>query len=211
MPFEIFDYRKDLKNVLVTPQIRARFLKIEPGEVHDMHSHDLGHEIFLILKGRLKFFIEGSEETVSEGELCIATPDQIHQVKNETNECVIMYLSVTPHIQPTHTGRGKDGRRHPTKFLESINYDITTNDKIPIEKLIDLFINATEKVKSTSSIASGNIESIAPDLKQALSQNKLDEADRIRELIWNHIRQMHKDLNKLSELWNDLAPRAGSV
>ena len=55
MSFAIYDYHndEDIRNVLVTPQIRSRFLRMEPGSVADIHSHDLGHEIFLILEGRV--------------------------------------------------------------------------------------------------------------------------------------------------------------
>ena len=59
MSFAIYDYHndEDIRNVLVTPQIRSRFLRMEPGSVADIHSHDLGHEIFLILEGRVIFEI----------------------------------------------------------------------------------------------------------------------------------------------------------
>ena len=52
MAFQIFDFRNErhIKNLLVTPHIRSRFLRMKPGQVADMHSHDLGHEIFLILQ-----------------------------------------------------------------------------------------------------------------------------------------------------------------
>ena len=52
MSFQIFDYRNEdhIKNLLVTPNIRSRFLRMEPGQVAGRHSHDLGHEIFLILQ-----------------------------------------------------------------------------------------------------------------------------------------------------------------
>ena len=30
MGFPVYDYRRDVRNVLVTPQIRSRFLKMEP-------------------------------------------------------------------------------------------------------------------------------------------------------------------------------------
>ena len=53
MPYAIYDYRRDVKNLFVTPQIRGRFLRMEPGEVHARHSHDLGHEVFLIAPGVL--------------------------------------------------------------------------------------------------------------------------------------------------------------
>ena len=48
MAFKVFDYRRDIKNLIVTPQIRSRFLKMEPGQYNQRHSHDLGYEMFLI-------------------------------------------------------------------------------------------------------------------------------------------------------------------
>ena len=64
MSFQIFDYRNEdhIKNLLVTPNIRSRFLRMEPGQVAGRHSHDLGHEIFLILQGSCIFDIEGEEQ-----------------------------------------------------------------------------------------------------------------------------------------------------
>ena len=41
MGFPVYDYRTDIRNVLVTPQIRSRFLKMEPGQSAQLHSHDL--------------------------------------------------------------------------------------------------------------------------------------------------------------------------
>ena len=52
MPFEVYDFRDVNKNVLTTPEIRARLYHMEPGQVDRLHSHDLGHEIFLILEGK---------------------------------------------------------------------------------------------------------------------------------------------------------------
>src|SRR5688572_5677652 len=59
MPYAIYDYRHDIRNFVITPQLRSRFLRMEPGEVHGRHSHDLGHEIFLILQGRCRMEIDG--------------------------------------------------------------------------------------------------------------------------------------------------------
>ena len=72
MSFSVFDYKKDLANLFVSPHIRARFLRIEPGEIHGMHSHDLGHEVFFILEGHLTFYIDGEEQTLGPGQLCVA-------------------------------------------------------------------------------------------------------------------------------------------
>src|ERR1041385_4040945 len=96
MGFQVFDYRTDIRNLLVTPQIRARFLRMEPGQVAAMHSHDLGHEVFLVLQGRALFTISGEEREVGPGQLCLALADEIHQVRCVSEEPLIMYLSVTP-------------------------------------------------------------------------------------------------------------------
>ena len=54
---------------VVTPQIRSRFLKMEPGQSAQRHSHDLGHEIFLILEGRVEFEIDGEIEALGPGQM----------------------------------------------------------------------------------------------------------------------------------------------
>ena len=98
MGFPVYDYRTDIRNVLVTPQIRSRFLKMEPGQSAQLHSHDLGHEIFLILEGRVEFEIEGETEELGPGQMCVALADQPHTVRVLGDEPMTMYLSVTPHI-----------------------------------------------------------------------------------------------------------------
>ena len=92
MAFEIFDFRKEehIKNLLVTPHIRSRFLRMQPGAVANLHSHDLGHEIFLILQGRCIFYIAGSEQELCAGQLCVALADEIHQVRAIGDEPMVM-------------------------------------------------------------------------------------------------------------------------
>ena len=211
MNFKIFDYRKDLHNLFVTPQIRSRFLKINPGDIHDLHSHDLGHEIFFIIEGELLFYIDGSEQTVKSGQLCIAKSGEIHQVKNQTDQDVIMYLSVTPHIQPTHTGRDKNGKSHSVKFLPSKVYDTCTDEDTPISELIDNFTSAVDKLAKTSSVAAHRFDHLSTELKHSISRDDINNMDIVREQMWNEIREIHVDLYKLSDLWNDLAPRSGTV
>jgi len=211
MSFSIFDYRKDLANLLVSPHIRARFLRIEPGEIHGMHSHDLGHEVFFILEGRLTFYIDSEEQTLGPGQLCVALADQIHQVRNNGDEPVYMYLSVTPHIQPTHTGRDADGTRHPTRFVASSSYDVVTDESTPIDELID---DVTAKAESLADSARKGAETsrqLGAQLKDALSNRDAEEAVQLREALWERLRQTHRDLYALSDRWNDLAPRAGKL
>lgn len=211
MSFSIFDYRKDLANLLVSPHIRARFLRIEPGEIHGMHSHDLGHEVFFILEGRLTFYIDDEEQTLRPGQLCVALADQIHQVRNNGDEPVYMYLSVTPHVQPTHTGRDADGKRHPTRFVASSSYDVVTDESTPIDELIDDVTAKAESLADSARKGAKTSRQLGAQLKDALSNGDAEEAVQLREALWERLRQTHRDLYALSDRWNDLAPRAGKL
>ena len=113
MPIEVYDFHnlEDHTHVLVTPQIRARLLRIEPSAAPaavgsrrgGFHTHDLGHEIFLILQGRCLMEIEDEAVELAPGQLCYARVDQPHRASVIGDEPVVMYLSVTPHIRPTPT------------------------------------------------------------------------------------------------------------
>ena len=81
MGFPVYDFREDVRNVLVTPQIRSRFLRMEPGQVARRHSHDLGHEVFLVLSGRAEFEIEGETAELGPGQMCVVLADQLHAVR----------------------------------------------------------------------------------------------------------------------------------
>ncbi len=74
MGFTVYDCRKDIRNILVTPQMRARFCRMEPGSgSHDQfHTHDLGHEIFIILSGWVEFKINGEITGSGSNVLCLS-------------------------------------------------------------------------------------------------------------------------------------------
>src|SRR5437763_15894207 len=95
MSFAVYDFRTDVRNLLVTPQIRSRFLRMEPGQVARRHSHDLGHEVFLVLAGRAAFEIEGETAELGPGQMCVVLADQLHSVRVIGAEPMTMYLSVT--------------------------------------------------------------------------------------------------------------------
>ena len=81
MALKVYDYRTDVRSVLVTPQIRSRFMRLEAGEAAEPHSHDLGHEIFLVLDGRAEFTIDGETGEVGPGQMCVALVDQLHSLR----------------------------------------------------------------------------------------------------------------------------------
>ena len=40
VPFDVYDFRTDVRNVVITTEIRSRFLRMEPGYTAPRHSHD---------------------------------------------------------------------------------------------------------------------------------------------------------------------------
>ena len=211
MSFAIFDYRTDIRNLFVTPQIRARFLRMEPGQVAARHSHDLGHEIFLILQGRCVFEIDGAERELGPGQLCVARANQPHQVRCTSEEPLIMYLSVTPHVQPTHTGRTPAGERHPVRFMPSSAYDVETDSATPVPLLIERFAETAENLARAARRSADLQRQAGAALSGALAAGDTDGADEIRARMWEGLRETFVALYALADRWNELAPRAGKT
>ena len=208
MGFPVYDYRnpEHVKNLLVTPEMRSRIMRMEPGgEFNARHSHDLGIEVFLILQGKAEFEIEGETEIVGPGQLCFARVDEAHAVRVIGDEPVIMYLSVTPHILPTHTGRTHDGEAKPINFSKHGSYDVeldptvTRTDRLQRHRIaLDAFTQAAQ------ALAQSHSEGI-----DALTKSD-SEDEAVRNAMWPKLRQAYKSLSELSESWNDLTPTLSS-
>ena len=130
MAFPVYDYRTDARNVLVAPQIRCRFVAMGPGQAGEAHSHDLGYEVILVLQGRARIDIEDEARELEAGQMCVALANQVHSVRAVGEQPLLMYLSVTPHIQPTHTWWGQPGARLPHRFLPSSAYDVEAGQRL---------------------------------------------------------------------------------
>jgi len=206
MALQVFDYRTHIRNVFVTPQIRSRFLRMEPGTVSERHSHDLGHEIFLILEGNARFEISGQFAELGPGQMCVARIDEPHKVSVIGDKPMTMYLSVTPHIQPTHTGRDDNDKRQPIRFMPSSSYD-QDESSIPIEESIDRFIDLAESLASVTKTAAEEQRIAGARLARAVGEN----ADRQREIMWFGVYRIFDKLFEMAAQWNRLAPRAGST
>lgn len=209
MPFAVYDFRDVNKNVLTTPEIRARLYHMEPGQVDRLHSHDLGHEIFLILEGKAEFMIAGHTEVLEAGQMCVALADEIHQVRNLLpDRRTVMFLSVTPHIQPTHTGRDPDGSVHPPQFRANSFYD-DEDDAGPLADRLDTFVRDAEALAAEARRAAGAHAQQAENWRRAHAADDKDAAVTARNAMWNAVRSLHTRLFKLDLAWNRLAPRAG--
>jgi quercetin dioxygenase-like cupin family protein len=116
MATEVFDYRTDVANLFVHPEIRARIMRMEPAPAGRMHSHDLGGEIFLVLQGQCEFLIEEERVTCGPGQLIYVDPNVKHTLHAVGDEPCYVYLSVTPHVEPTHTQYDENGRQLPPNY-----------------------------------------------------------------------------------------------
>ena len=211
MGFPVYDFRTDVRNVLVTPQIRSRFLRMEPGQVASFHSHDLGHEVFLVLSGRAIFEIDGEIEELGPGQMCIALTDQAHSVRVVGDEPMTMYLSVTPHIQPTHTARTPEGERLPHRFITSSAYDVEVDTDTSVEELTDRYMDAAQALAEAAQVNAGVQHDMAVKLKKALVEGDSDAASHARSAMWEALFATYKKVYTLGEVWNDLAPRVAET
>jgi quercetin dioxygenase-like cupin family protein len=208
MGFQVYDYRTDHINVLVTPELRARLYRMAPGQVDGRHSHDLGHEVFLILEGRAAFEIAGETKELGPGQMCIARADEIHQVRNLLpDKPTIMYLSVTPHIQPTHTGRDEEGARQPPIFRPNNVYDVESDLNVALDTLLERHLAAMRSLAGTVQAAADIQEKMGEQLADARANGDQQAAEAARNAMWEAIYQLHKSVFEMGQAWNELAPR----
>ena len=209
MGFPVYDYRTDIRNVLVTPQIRSRFLKMEPGQSAQLHSHDLGHEIFLILEGRVEFEIEGETEELGPGQMCVALADQPHTVRVLGDEPMTMYLSVTPHIHPTHTPSYRGRGTVTTQFFAPPRaYDVDPDMQVSVAELVARQIHAAQLLEELTQTCAAVQQEMGNQLKTALAEGDEDAATAARKAMWESIYPVYKAVSELADVWNTLAPRA---
>ena len=113
-----------------------------------------------------------------------------------------MYLSVTPHIQPTHTMWSADGHRMPHRFTASSAYDMETDTTTPLPELLQRLVEATRAVSDAAGGA------LARDVATTLEEGNAAET---RDEIWGGLVEVFRRSAELAELWNEIAPRAGGT
>ena len=211
MGFPVYDYKSDLENVLVTPQIRARFLKWEPGHKSEAHSHDLGQEVFIVLSGRARFVIDGETEDLGPGQMCVALVDQLHGIEVLGDEPMYMYLSVTPHIQPTHTRWTEDGQRLPHSYASSGSYNEEVDPNKTFGDLAGNLSDATAAVIDAIQSASDKQSEQLGPLEEAVNGSDSSSASEARRALWETLSPMFERVNTLADIWNELSARAGDT
>jgi len=197
---------------VITPEIRSRFMRMEPGEVAIRHSHDLGHEIFLVLEGQAEFEIEGQRSVLGPGQLCFAQRDEMHQVRNAGDGPMTMYLSVTPHIAPTHTMWDGEGNKLPYHYgIATRNEDAArTEPGEPVREVVERHIATARSLAAASQTNASAQEAGVAALVTALEEGDQVSVRAAIDAMWPPLLQTFRALLDLSESWNTLAREGGS-
>jgi quercetin dioxygenase-like cupin family protein len=215
MALRVYEFHDDIMNFIITPEIRMRFYQMAVGQVDGRHSHDLGHEIFFILQGKCEMEIEGERAVLGPGQACVALSDQMHQAKNVGDEPVIMYLSVSPHVVPTHTSWTADpkegGAKRPYRFATAYAPPELTPPPRPIDELRDAYFAAARALFAASAAAARVHVTAELALTQALAADNLLQSREQIDLLWSSLLPLLRAVSDLESAWNHLAPRAAPV
>lgn len=211
-PFEVWDFREDVRNVVVRPEIRGRFLRMEPGEVGPFHSHDLGQEIFVVLEGRAEFEIEGHRRTLGPGQACFARAGELHEVRTVGEEAMTLFLAVTPHLEPTHTF-WEGNRRLPPVYGYWTPAGLAEQES-PTASLADLAARHRAAVLATGEALAAQEAALGAEIERL----QRDEADgdlvgskAAIDVMEEGMRRSAERFVALMAAWNDLALRMGQI
>ncbi len=209
MPIRVYDQRTDIANLVVHPEIRGRFMRMVPGPAARMHSHDLGGEIFLVLEGRCEFLVEDERVTYGPGQLIYVEPRLRHTLHAVGDAPCVVYLSVTPHIEPTHTQYDDGGERQPPRF--GTWRGAGHGDPRPAMSTAELARCYIEAVETLAALAQDTLAD-ARRRQQAVSEAAAtDDRPTLKaemDALWLQLRAVLQQASVVGTEWNALAPRA---
>ena len=140
--------------------------------------------------------------------MCIALTDQYHTVHNVGDDEVIMFLSVTPHIQPTHTYWNDDGTKQPPRFAAAGAYDEQPDRTTPSAEIAARQAAAAATVaQSATDAATVQREQLARH-RQALAAGDEAAAHAARNAMWEALAALFSRTMELAAAWNAFAARS---
>lgn len=214
---EVFDYRTDIRNIFVAPEMRARFIRRTPGTESAAgvgHTHELGHEIFLVLEGQAELTIEGETTILNPGQCAIARADQWHSIRAYGDTPLTYYLSVTPHIEPTHTHWDQPhGRKLPYRYGESTREERRVRIEPPEapETVLERHLAASHALADAAATNAAAQEQAASNLRAALASGDKGAGRNAIDAMWQSLYATYKQLQEMEDAWNELAPVAAGA
>ncbi|MBV9545243.1 MAG: cupin domain-containing protein [Chloroflexi bacterium] len=208
MTLEVWDATRDVRNLFITPEIRSRIMRFEPHQISAGHTHDVGHEMFVVLDGQAEFTIDGETGVVGPGQACVARAGQWHEVRAVGDGPMTLYLSVTPHVEPTHTHWDREGgNRLPYRYGAA-----TRAERGPLgapETLLEQHVAACGALAEAARMNAQAQSDASRQLNEALARGDKAGTRRALDEMWSAYRAVHDALHQSELTWNDLAAAAG--
>ena len=76
---------------------------LEPGQAQKVHQHQGSSKFYLVLQGRALVQIGDEEQSLEAGQLSLASAGELHGVRNETSERVVLLVGMAP--PPSHASK----------------------------------------------------------------------------------------------------------
>jgi mannose-6-phosphate isomerase-like protein (cupin superfamily) len=92
-----FSEEKMQKNALFdSPHLFYDAYCLLPGQSQKVHAHEGSDKIYYVLRGTGRFTVGGEEEDLGEGHAVIARAGDPHGVRNETQEELVLLVTMAP-------------------------------------------------------------------------------------------------------------------
>jgi mannose-6-phosphate isomerase-like protein (cupin superfamily) len=92
-----FSEEKMQKNALFdSPHLFYDAYCLLPGQSQKVHAHEGSDKIYFVLRGKGRFTIGGEEGDLGEGHAVIARAGDTHGVRNETQEELVLLVTMAP-------------------------------------------------------------------------------------------------------------------
>jgi quercetin dioxygenase-like cupin family protein len=209
MTLEVWDATRDVKNLFITPEIRSRIMRFEPHQLSSGHTHDLGHEMFLVLEGQAEFTIDGSTAVLGAGQACVARAGQWHEVRAVGDGPMTLYLSVTPHVEPTHTQWDHEGGTQlPYRYGGATRAEREAEQSRPVGALLDEHLAACSILAAAAQANLSAQHEAAKQLRSAIAAADSAATHVAVDAMWSAYRSMYASLQASVQTWNALAATA---
>ena len=92
-----FSEQKMKKNALFdSPHLFYDAYCLLPGQAQKVHAHEGSDKVYYVLRGTGRFTVGGEERDLGEGEAVIARAGDPHGVSNETQEELVLLVTMAP-------------------------------------------------------------------------------------------------------------------
>ena len=99
----------DGEMLVYTDYIRGGVLNFRPGFTADKHFHQDADELFWFFQGQCRVETPEGLVVAAAGSIIYTAPGEWHIIENAASEPLLMFVTVTPNLVPSHTFFDADG------------------------------------------------------------------------------------------------------